>query len=560
MRETDKGSILHQRWINIVSISLILILLFLYVVFVKERLVSTFDDAYMYSRYANNYSAGYGISWNRDGIQTYGTTSILYLMIIVFLQRVVVSSIDGSTILTVTSASLAIFAIAVLAITCAKHATTKKLKNHFLPIAVILSALFLLSQTFLFHAISGTDTTLSFLCNSILILATLQWVYREKKYTFLFVIIASYFSYLARPDNLIYAIVFPISCCILLASANQKRKMVIFLFGICICLAFDTIVKYIIFGDPIPLPFYAKLNGYYDGYLAASSWNPIYSLFEFGMVILPFLMVSIALFITKDSLKLLLAFLIPVTITFTYYFSVLQIMGLHARYYFPAAPYFVVTSFLILDRFLQREKSNTVKVGRLVVEVFVAIVFLIPFFRSYLGNLYEDYFIPVPHIYSSSVKYITSSRQPLPQLGWWESIQAVSEIAIKLPNGTKFSLSEYGYIGAKAPNIIIVDPLGLNDPFFAHNGFSVDEFFKRKPDIIWLPHPDYTKIVSSILDSSEFWEEYDYYPGAFDYGLAIRKDSSNFQEIYKDVSESWQNAYGYSSVMNLYIAHLILSK
>jgi hypothetical protein len=88
-----------------------------------------------------------------------------------------------------------------------------------------------------------------------------------------------------------------------------------------------------------------------------------------------------------------------------------------------------------------------------------------------------------------------------------------------------------------------VDPLGLHDPFFAHHGFSATEFLDRKPDLIWFPHPDYSKIISSILDDPKFWAEYDYYPEAFDYGLAIRRDSKNYTSIYKAVEDVWKIYY-----------------
>ncbi|HNJ13777.1 MAG TPA: hypothetical protein PLN43_09390, partial [Anaerolineales bacterium] len=82
-----------------------------------------------------------------------------------------------------------------------------------------------------------------------------------------------------------------------------------------------------------------------------------------------------------------------------------------------------------------------------------------------------------------------------------------------------------------------------HDSYFAHNGFSVDEFLRRKPDLIWFPHSDYTKITAEIIDSQTFWEQYEFYPGAFDFGLAIRKDSLNYQAIHKAIQPVWREVY-----------------
>jgi hypothetical protein len=91
--------------------------------------------------------------------------------------------------------------------------------------------------------------------------------------------------------------------------------------------------------------------------------------------------------------------------------------------------------------------------------------------------------------------------------------------------------------------LFIIDIIGLHDPYFAHNGFSVNEFFNREPDLIWFPHYDYTKIMASIIDSRELWEQYDYYPGAFTFGIALRKDSPKYPEIYNAINKVWLKIY-----------------
>ena len=138
-----------------------------YINLVRVKGPTTFDDAYMFIRYADNFLAGHGIAWNPDGVQTYGTTSILYLAIIIF-ARSILQSVSAGALLAILSASFGIPAIAVLAYTCNRFASSSLSKNSFLVFAIIFTGYFVISPAFLFHMTSGMDTTLSFLCNAFL--------------------------------------------------------------------------------------------------------------------------------------------------------------------------------------------------------------------------------------------------------------------------------------------------------------------------------------------------------------------------------------------------------
>jgi hypothetical protein len=526
----------------------VLILLYHFVAYVRQSQVTTFDDAYMFMRYANNFLAGHGLAWNPDGVQTYGTTSLLYLMLVVVLRAAFPAA--GSTVLlTSASAGLGLAALVVLVLTCTRFATSKVLRNAFLPVSAVLAAVFVLSPVFRFHAVTGMDTTLSLLCNSLLILATLQWVRAESRYTWLLTVLAGYLCFLARPDNLVYAVAFPACCALFLTGEGRIPRAARHVAGLCALLALDAALKAGIYGHPLPLPFYAKASGYYEGYVGAYQWNPVVYLFQIGMLVLPFL-AAVAFTLRGASVRILCAFLAPVAVTFAYYFSVMQIMGSYGRYYFPAVPFFVVGSFLVVDHYVRRwaESGLTEPVGRQLARVAVIVVLVAtipqPAVHEAAVQAYQGLFSRAPREYSPSTRYATPSEQPLPELGWWVAIQEVSQIAASLPAGTKMALSEFGYVGASAPQVHIVDPVGLHDPYFAHNGFSAAELFRREPDLIWFPHPHYTKIVASMLDSRELWEQYDFYPGAFDYGLAVRRDGPNRDAITSAVRASWEKRYG----------------
>jgi hypothetical protein len=369
-------------------------------------------------------------------------------------------------------------------------------------------------------------------------------------------VLCAYLSYAARPDNLIYAALFPAFGIVLLSP--QKRKAAIyFLLGLAGFLAIDALLKFVVFGDPLPLPFYAKSNGYYDGYLGIDQWNTMEHLLTFVAMALPFLAILVFA-VEQQTARICVVFLAPFVLTVGYYFRVVQIMGQEARYYYPSMPFLAICSFLTLGRSLNGRSRRSAPGERELVRIMafglLAALATSSFFRGLLIQYYADHFVPRPTTYATNRNYDTSADRPLPRLGWTRSIAAFTEAAVSLPPGTRVALSEYGYIGAKAPHVYILDPIGLHDPYFARHGFSAEAFFRRRPDLIWLPHPDYSRIISEILDAGEF-QAYDYYPGAFDYGLAIRRDSGNYQVIYDVVASVWQQHYG-DAEMSHYLARI----
>lgn len=533
------GTLSEPRARSMIGIVLLFVLFFFYLVFVFANLTTSFDDAYMFLRYADNVLNGHGIAWNPDGVQTYGATSLLYLLLIV-LGRGLFSQADGSAVLVITSSVLGLASLIVMAVIGNRSAASEYFKSHRLALPLLLAFFFFLSPTFLFHATSGMDTTLAMLCNTLLIFAAMNWTAKQTAGSTAWLVLAAYASFLARPDNLIYAVLFPVIYGYFFHREQRMRMLVQFLAALIGVIALDTLVKYFIFGDPLPLPFYAKTVGYDDGYAGAFRWNPVAYLYDLFRALLPFLLFFI-FSISKQTRMLAAAFFVPAAFTFAYYFSVTQIMGFGARYYFPSMPFFVIGGFLMLDLMLQQTSSVELfkQPMRVTTSIVVLLFLFLPPVRTFLENAYEQYFIPTAIVYESDL--VKEVETALPELGWWESINIMADISSQLPAGTRISMSEYGLVGASAPQIMVIDPLGLHDPYFAHNGFSSAEFFSRKPDLIWFPNPDYTKIVASIQDDSTLWQEYDYYPGAFDYGIAIRKDADD--TIRQIIEKSWSEKY-----------------
>ena len=58
-----------------------------------------------------------------------------------------------------------------------------------------------------------------------------------------------------------------------------------------------------------------------------------------------------------------------------------------------------------------------------------------------------------------------------------------------------------------------------------------------------MPHPDYVAMRSEIMSADEFWEEYDFYPAAFLFGVAIRKSGERSEAIAGIFLENWNRFY-----------------
>ncbi|HUM28423.1 MAG TPA: hypothetical protein PKN81_19430, partial [Anaerolineales bacterium] len=107
----DKSSFFSNPRLRITALVIILAALLLYYIDVfRTAGPTTFDDAYMFIRYADNFIHGYGFAWNPDGVQTYGATSILYLGLVI-IARIIFQGLGSGKLLVALSAGLGLPAI-----------------------------------------------------------------------------------------------------------------------------------------------------------------------------------------------------------------------------------------------------------------------------------------------------------------------------------------------------------------------------------------------------------------------------------------------------------------
>lgn len=409
--------------------------------------VNSFDDAYMFIRYANNLLAGYGVAWNPGEGQVFGVTSLPHLFLVALARWAL--PLRDSTILSGVSAVTSLGAVLTLVLVSA--GASRALRRQPLTWAALILPPLVLQETFTFHALSGMDTMLSVLCNALLIGSVLRYLDGPGWPRMLILLSTAYLTILARPDNGIYATLFPVLAIWLLGPPETRfASLRRFVIGIVAILIADAVAKYGLFGDVLPLGFYAKRLGHYARFAASIDFNPLQRMIPFFTASAPFL-VAVVMFARKRDAALLASFLLPVALTVTYYAAVVQLMGMSARFYFPSISFLVVCAALVFDR-RYAETGYDLPASGLVVRIVAALALL------YVGaavldrgaRLFAARFIETIDT-SQAGLYRSEASEPLPSLGWWPSINAMVKILEDAPAGSSIALSEHGVIGAAGP-------------------------------------------------------------------------------------------------------------
>jgi len=522
-------------------------------VYVAWHLLSTamtkpteFDDAYMFARYAHNFWDGFGHSWNRSQGPVYGSTSILHFAVVT-LATGLVGSADGN-LLAVASVVPALLGIVFLSFASGLVSRNGNLVARVGAWGAVVTATVAVMPAFQFHALTGMDTMLAFACNALLVLAVMVYQRRTTRVGFAGILAAAYLAFLARPDNGLYALAMPtLVMALRLGNIDRGvRRGALYAASFLAILAVDVTWKTIILRDPLPLAFYTKSWGFYDSYIGAHKWNIVAYLQEFALTCAPFLAL-IVLFARKRDLPVLAAFLLPVALTFAYFFTVMQIMGYHARFYYPALPFVIIgAAWVITRRVDERDLSamrNRPDVRVAAVAAYAALILAAwPAADAYAKRLTEA------RTYSPFDGFTIPAEETPPHRGKWNVFPEIIAILEHAPEGVSIAASEHGYPGSALPTVTFHDLSCLHDRQWAHNGFSANGLFDRKPDIIWGPQGDYVGLVRDIRDTDRFWDEYVFFPEAFDDGIAIRRDSPHFDRIMVLVAASWERLYSISAL------------
>jgi len=499
-----------------------------------------FDDAYMFLRYAKHWLSGTGFSWNPTEGPAYGITSVSHLLAVTAVRAL--TNLPDPLVLITISFFAGLASIVVL--TMMGFVFFKQLRRYWAPLLII--PYMVLGPLFSYHSKTGMETTLSLLFNSVFAFAVLYFTERRSKTSLVLCLVTAYISFLTRPDIGLYCLLLP-PLFIIAADLRHWRQGLLYVGSFAMLLCVDLLLKKVMFGDFLPLPFFSKSAGFYRGYLGSYKFNAAHETITFLRESLPYLFVMVTL-VSRSTLSRLAAILLPIVLTFGYYATVMQIMGFFARYYYPSLPFFILGAFIatnsyLEDRFITPSSQSNLRFSKAFIAVLVLFVLTSPLVEAVSTEVWQKWLIAEPIRFKALKHYTTHATERLPIIGGWRAITEVDSLLRRLPPKISIASSEYGYIGSQHPDVAIIDLVGLNDRHIAHQGFSANYLFSRKPDIIWFPHPDYSYETKEILESKAFVENYDFYPDAYDYGLAVLKCSNGIAQINEVLEDEFSRIY-----------------
>jgi len=525
---------------NVIGIFLIFISLIAYCYVAYINFPSEFDDAYMFLRYAKQIIAGNGHTWNIGEGQIYGSTSLTHVIFVTFLRWVLFFARD-SVVLFVSSALPSLATVFVFGYTASKIVQNKYFQGQLLLCIGVSAALFGCSEHFYYHFNTGMDTMLCFLMHSILIsYVLLHWDQLWESKQSIIAALLCYLVFITRPEHILPAGVFVFLYILFFQKKNFARIAGVFVLASIVLLTVDSLAKFVVFGDILPLSYYSKKSGFYIDY-REENW-PKRFFIHFFFLSVTFAISTILVFYKKTDFKKAIVFFVPVLLLILYLVTVVQIMGHRSRYYHPVAPYILFFALSILPTIFRLSRLK-------IIIFFVSLILLsansiwVKINRDVIQN-YKHAIDRTPRYFPKlDAEYCTVPDSSLKRNHrfWLRTMTQMDSLLREIPDSLVVSSSEFGIIGADFPKLSIVDPLGLHNAEIAKNGFSYEALVRRKPTMIWMAHSDYKTIFRRTLSNPKFWADYDYYPTVFEFGIAIRKDKNN--EYITSVVERYHKRY-----------------
>ena len=223
------------------------------------------DDAYIFTRYADNILTRGTLSFNPGYEATYGLTSPAFLGVVLPI-RAVLSQNPALTMLC-SSAVCGLIFIGLLIVLVRKSSDgMDHPMNHMITVIILLSFA-LAAGDFSVHFLSGMDTmfALAFLTGYILLC-----MWHQRSLTVSSMLLTGFMGGLAfsfRPDLLIYTITVPFVVLLFSSGRKAKLKAAGIISVTSLTVLFQVLLYSKFLNSPLPLPFYAKSIDLYGSYL-----------------------------------------------------------------------------------------------------------------------------------------------------------------------------------------------------------------------------------------------------------------------------------------------------
>ncbi|MEM6802023.1 MAG: hypothetical protein AAF696_11510 [Bacteroidota bacterium] len=498
-----------------------------------------FDDAFMFIRYAHNLLE-YGVfGWNPEEA-AYGCTSMGYVFSNYLFLLTGLDDLLGQARFLVLE-SVFYFFLALIFI----HKSNLLILDKKPAIRWEVSfgvLLLVLLNPLLRRNLTGMDTMMSLWGNALLVYTAFIYYRKRTQKSLLLFALAAYFSFFIRPDNGLYATIFPIL--FILIWGEGKKELPPFLLGFGSLMNLDSLIKYLYFGAILPIPFYVKNQGFYEAYLGIDLWNAWKYLADFMLDALPFFVISY-FFKNTSGIRRSLPFLLPFVLTQLYFTQAVQVMGFESRLLLPSLPFIIADSLISLNFWQKEDEYSPKKVVEAIILPVCLVGSLILIF-----NLWGRQKINKQKL--QALENAKAYELNLPpkvdndSLAWY-AVVLVNELIEEVGDEDfVFAASEHGFLSSQHTDKRILCLVGLhNTESLKGKALNSTEMQlsleKYQPDLIWMPHPDYPALNYYLIHAPYFQSNYDFYPDLLDFGIAIRRGGIYQEKIIEKLQALYPN-------------------
>ncbi len=516
----ERGAMLVRGYRLTVAAALALVALHV----VNEQHVATlWDDAWMFQRYANNLLRGGGLAWNPHGPPTYGLTSLLFVLPGAIGRALLHNSAKAAMTSSVAFGVTFVLLAFRLLDRAAAPAVARAGK------AALALGLATSSSGYV-HFVSGMDTTFAMSYVALLGLCGVRLEEGRRGSGWQFGAVAA-IAFWVRPELAAYALLVPAAIAL---TARERRRAAIGAAAIGAAgLAIILVVNELYFKSALPLPYYGKLHGYdphfREMYRGQATRELADYLFGYWPLLVPIAlevgMRPVSWWKSADGCERALA-IAGFGCIAGYWAFVLPIMGYNSRLYYPAAPALAFVATRCIGRLAARFDGERAALAMGALSgLGLAWLMLFPKLSDQTMRAAETI---AKRRFGYDV-FLQAKDRGVQQ--YWARIDAVTA----LPDDVVLATTEVGFLGVLNPDKVVIDMAGLNERAFGLAPFDAGVLIDQmRPDVIYLPHPDYEAMTNAILAHPHFKDGYDNYPKSrfgSRFGVAVRRASPRYPEI-----------------------------
>lgn len=511
------------------------------------------DDAYMFTRYADHLLAGDGLRWNPGEAPTYGLTALLYVVPVALLR--VVSPASDDFALLASSIAFGVVLLAVLAWLVAIVASDAPRRGL---VWVVIATGVLLELGPGQHFATGMDTTFALAIEALFLVAVAR---PQRRATTARAALFGVFGgalYSVRPDLLIFPAAVLLAEFLAADAGGARRRAFVAGAIAAATVALQLCAAQLYFGSALPLPFYAKaVQAFEPSFGAKYDRRAAEELTAFVLHHAPLIVLALSPLLggwrrlrrafSAADLALLLAI---VAFGVWYRGFVVQVMHMGQRFYYPALPPLVLLAARAAASWLREPPCALPprRVARLA--ALLAAIFTIGLVHAADGGIYhfaEWYGLRQGESLVANAQVDAADdgeespvkeRTPI-VLRTAANLRQAMFLALEfdqMPADLVVAGTEIGFVGLVAGDRRVVDLCGLHDPDFAKNGLSIDRLLEiDQPDVVYYPHPDYKAMRAELFHHPRFLAEYERIPrkerGPF-LPFALRKTSPHYARLH----------------------------